>query len=107
MRPMLLATLLLMLSGTACSTNRVVEGGLDRAKLAECPRTIEAPGELVEREVLTIPDGRFAGMEVVPVGNANERENMLARGALVFKDGWLKCKSVVIYVEDRDGELAQ
>lgn len=77
--------------------------GLDRGVTAKCPRTITAPGELVNREVLTLPDGS----KVVPIGNADARENMLVRGALVYRDGYRACRSVVIYAEERDDVLRE
>lgn len=52
-------------------------------------------------EVLTLPDGS----KVVPYDNAVERENMLTRAALVYRDGYRACRSVVIYAEERDDEL--
>lgn len=101
-----MAVVPLMMCGAACGTTpRVENASIDPAVLKDCPREITAPGELVAREELIITEGRYAGMRVVPVANANERENMLVRGALVYKDGYLKCRSVVIYVEDRDQHL--
>ena len=98
---MLLAAVLPMMLGTAgCSTNRA-DLGIDRAVTATCPRTITAPGKLVAMTVLKLPDGS----EVVPIGNVVERENMLTRGALVFRDGYRACRSVVIYAEERDDML--
>lgn len=79
---------------------------IDRSVTAECPRTINAPGELVDAIVLVIPDGQFAGMKVVPDVNRIERENMVLRGATAYRDGYRACRSVVIYVENRDDDLA-
>jgi hypothetical protein len=84
-----------------CSTKRTEHAPLDRSVMAECPREILAPGALVEREILVLEDGR----QVVPFGNAVERENMLLRGALVYREGYRACRSVVIYVEQRDEAL--
>lgn len=70
---------------------------------AQCPRSIAAPGNLPPSESFILPDGR----EVVPIGNVTARENMLLRGALVYKEGYQACRSVVIYVEKRDDELAE
>lgn len=98
---MLLAAALPMICGLAgCSTSSP-DLGLDRAVTATCPRTIAAPGNLVERELLTLPDGSL----VVPLGNATMRENMLLRGALVYREGYRACRSVVIYAEERDDVL--
>lgn len=98
---MLLAAALPMMLGTAaCSTNRA-DLGLDRAVTASCPRTIAAPGELVAMTVLTLPDGA----RVVPIENAVARENMLTRGALVYRDGYRACRSVVIYAEERGDRM--
>lgn len=91
-----------------CSISpRVKNAGTDPAVLATCPRTVTAPGELVGVTVLVIPDGQFAGMRVVPDGNRIERENMLLRGATVYKGAYEACRSVVIYVEDRDVSLSE
>lgn len=90
----------------ACSTPRTKNADIDRGITAQCPRTIFAPGALIEQEVLVIPDGTFAGMKVVPLGNAAKRENMLMRGALAYRKGYQACRSVVIYIEDRDDALA-
>lgn len=98
---MLLAAALPMISGLAgCSTSSP-DLGLDRAVTAACLREIKAPGDLVARDELTLPDGRV----VVPIGNVVERENMLVRGALVYRDGYRACRSVVIYAEERDKVL--
>lgn len=98
---MLLAAALPMISGLAgCSTSSP-DLGLDRSVTAACPREIKAPGDLVARDELTLSDGRV----VVPIGNAVERENMLVRGALVYRDGYRACRSVVIYAEERDDVL--
>lgn len=98
---MLLAAALPTICGlAACSTNSP-DLGLDRAVTATCPRSIGAPGELPASEAFTLPDGRM----VVPIGNAVERENMLLRGALVYRDGYRACRSVVIYAEERDDAL--
>lgn len=108
MKLKLMAALPLTMFGAACGIDPKIESAaFDPAVLETCPRTIAAPGELVARQELVITEGQYAGMRVVPVENANERENMLVRGALVFKDGYLKCRSVVIYVEDRDKQLGE
>ena len=96
-----MAAALPMMCGTAACSTSNPDLGLDRTVTATCPRTISAPGELVERETLALPDGRI----VVPIGNVVERENMLVRGALVYRDGYTSCRSVVIYAEERDDEL--
>lgn len=90
-----------MICGMAACSTPSPDLGLDRSVTATCPRSIAAPGELVVMEVLTLPDGS----KVVPYGNAVERENMLTRGALVYRDGYRACRSVVIYAEERDDEL--
>lgn len=101
-----MAALLPMTFGMAgCSTPRTTNAGIDRSITAQCPRQVFAPGDLAAQEVLTIPDGQYAGMTVVPHGNAVERENMLVRGALAYREGYRACRSVVIYVEDRDDAL--
>lgn len=92
----------MVIGGAACSTSRVKHAELDPAVLDDCPRTIEAPGELVELQPFTLPDSRV----VVPFDNAVAHSNMLARGALVFRGAWFACRSVVIYAEDRDRALA-
>lgn len=102
-KPIALAAALLTMPGTAgCSTNRP-DLGLDRGVTASCPREIAAPGELIALEVLVLPDGR----KVVPIGNVVARENTLTRGALVYRDGYRACRSVVIYAEDRDDKLGE
>lgn len=102
MMPKLLATVPLMLCGAACSTSPRVEYALtDPMVLADCPRTVESPGDLPPRSVVTLPDGSAA----VPLAQANARELMLTRAILAFREPWQQCRSVVIYVEDRDAEL--
>lgn len=98
---MLLAAALPMIFGTAACSTTSPDLGLDRAVTATCPRSIAAPGELPPSEAFTLPDGR----KVVPIGNAVARENMLLRGALVYRDGYRACRSVVIYAEERDEAL--
>lgn len=100
-----MALLLPTMFGTAgCGINpRVDSAPLDRAKLEECPRAVHSPGVLPDRHPFTLDDGRV----VVPIGEVNARENMLTQGALVFKGAWVQCRSVVIYVEDRDERLAK
>jgi len=98
---MLLAAALPTICGTAACSTTSPDLGLDRAVTATCPRSIAAPGELPASEAFTLPDGR----EVVPVGNVKARENMLLRGALVYRDGYRACRSVVIYAEERDAVL--
>ena len=97
----------MMFGMTACSTPRTKNAEIDRSITAQCPRMITAPGELAEATVLVIPDGQFAGMRVVPDANRIERENMLLRGATAYRDGYRACRSVVIYVEDRDAQLSE
>lgn len=95
----------LMLCGTAACglTPRIEHAPLDPAVLDDCPRTIEAPGDLPARTPFTLPDGRV----VVPIDQANARENALAGAALLFRGYWIECRSVVLYVEQRDAELAR
>lgn len=98
---MLTAALLLTMPGmAACSTDRP-DLGLDRSVTATCPRAIAAPGDLIALDTLVLPDGR----KVVPFDTVVKRENMLTRGALVYRDGYRACRSVVIYAEERDDEL--
>lgn len=71
--------------------------------MASCPRELDAPGGAVDlpaRDIVEV-DGR----QLVPIDQANVRENLLLSGAIVFRGGWLACRSVVIYAEDRDAEL--
>lgn len=93
----------LTLLGTAgCGlTPRIENAGLDPAVLDDCPRTIEAPGDMPQRVPFTLPDGRT----VVPIEQANARENMLTLGAVVLRGAWIDCLSVVKYVAARDGAL--
>jgi hypothetical protein len=98
---MMLAGVLPTICGLAACSTSSPDLGLDPAITVSCPRTITAPGQLAEREELTLPDGRM----VVPLGNAVERENMLVRGALVYREGYRACRSVVIYAEERDEVL--
>lgn len=100
----LMAIALLTVFGTACSNNeRIRSAPIDKAVLDDCPREVMAPGELPARTPFRLPDGRI----VVPIEQANARENMLVSGALVFRGAWLQCRSVVIYVEDRDERLGE
>lgn len=96
-----MAAALPMICGAAACSTPSPDLGLDRGITASCPRSIAAPGELAARESFTLPDGRV----VVPIGNADARENMLVRGALVYRDGYRACRSVVIYAEERDAVL--
>lgn len=93
-----------MLCGAAgCSTTpRVESAGLDPAVTATCPLTIASPGALPALHPFDLPDGRT----VAPLDEVNARENMLAQGALVLRGGYVQCRSVVIYAEDRDQALA-
>ena len=97
-----LAIALPILFGTACSTSRIDHAAIDPAILADCPREVESPGELPLRATAVLPDGSLA----VPIASANERELMLTRGILAFRGAWTKCRSVVIYVEDREEGLS-
>ena len=97
----MLAAVLPTICGLAACSTSSPDLGLDRAVTATCPREIRAPGNLIDREELTLTDGRI----VVPLGNAVERENMLVRGALVYREGYRACRSVVIYAEERDEVL--
>lgn len=94
-----------MLCGTAACglTPKVENAGLDPAVLGDCPRQVEAPGDLPARTPFTLPDGRT----VVPIDQANARENALTGAALLFRGYWLQCRSVVVYVEQRDAALAR
>ena len=84
--------------GTAgCSISpRVESAGLDPGKLAECPRTVEAPGDLPGRTPFMLDNG----MWVVPLDQADARENSLTGAALLFRGMWVQCVSVVRYAED-------
>lgn len=46
-----------------------------------------------------------SGVWVVSLSSANNRENLLTDAAVRFRGAWIDCRSVVIYVEDRDREL--
>lgn len=70
--------------------------------LEQCPLVVAAPGALPARHPFALEDGRI----VVPIEEANARENMLVSGALVFKGAWVECRSVVVYVGERDVQLA-
>lgn len=119
MKPIVAAIVLLTVSGATCSDKRLASAQTDPAVLAECPRGVESPGGLPAREIVTLPAGTVLTLpdgsqrtlpresQFVPLADANARENMLVRGALVFRDAYGKCRSVVIYVEDRDRALAQ
>lgn len=88
-----------MLSGTACSPTIQKERiDLDPSQLESCPRTVESPGELPDEGAFQVEvDGGLVW--VVPIEKAHRREGLLVQGALVFRGAWLRCRSVVIYVE--------
>lgn len=99
-----MAALLLTTFGTAaCSIDRTKSAGLDPAVTDDCPREVHAPGDLPERTPFQLDDGRW----VVPIEEANARENMLVAGALVYRSAYQSCRSVVIYAEQRDAGLAK
>lgn len=100
-----MATAALMLFGTAACglTPRIEHAPLDPAVLADCPRTIEAPGDLPARTPFQLPDGRV----VVPIDQVNSRENALTAAAVLFRGHWIQCRSVVVYVEQLDKKLAR
>jgi hypothetical protein len=79
----------------------VQNAGADPAVLDDCPLTVARPGDLPPRAVFALPDGR----RVVLESEANARENMLVRGAVAYRGAWLGCRSVVIYVRERDARL--
>jgi hypothetical protein len=93
-----------MLCGlAACGlTPRIENAGSDPAVLDDCPRTVESPGPLPAREPFRLPDGRM----VVPLDQANARENALTGAALIFRGLWVECRSVVVYIEQREAGLA-
>lgn len=97
----MLAAALLMMSGAACSTPRVDHAAIDPLVLADCPRSVESPGELPTGAQITLPDGTLA----VPQAVAVARETMLTRGLLAFRSAWTQCRSAVIYVEERQAAL--
>lgn len=83
-----MAALLLTTFGSGCgATGRIESAGADPAVLAQCPRAVEAPAQLV------------------PGPPSVERENALTVGMLAFRGAWLACRSVVIWVEDRDRKM--
>jgi hypothetical protein len=47
------------------------------------------------------------GIAAVDLATTNKRETMLTRGILAFRSAWTKCRSVVVYVEDRDRSLVE
>lgn len=100
-----LAIVALTLFGTAACglTPRIENAGLDPAVLDDCPRSVEAPGDLPARVPFRLPDGRL----VVPIEQVNARENALTGAALLFRGYWLECRSVVVYVEQRDKQLTR
>lgn len=88
----------------ACGlTPRIEHAGLDPDVLNDCPRTVEAPGPMPKRTPFLLPDGRW----VVPLDEANARENALTGAALLFRGYWLQCRSVVVYTEKVDQGLAR
>lgn len=99
------ALLLTMFGITACGTDgaRVKSAPVDPLVLAACPRSVTAPGALPARHPFDLGDGRT----VVPIGEANARENMLLAGALTYKQAWTRCRGVVTYIEDRDAVLSK
>ena len=97
-----MVTALSMLFGAACSTRSDI-ATMDQARLNECPRSVEGPGELPEQEMFQLDDGRW----VVPIENVNEREGMATQAALIFRGAYVQCRSVVIYVEDWQAELVR
>ncbi|WP_132469378.1 hypothetical protein [Novosphingobium sp. ST904] len=101
-----MAALLLTTCGiTACGIEpkRIETAQTDRATLDQCPRSVTSPGALPTRQTILLADGRQA----IEVSEADARENMILSGALVFKRAWTDCRSVVIYVEERDAKLAK
>lgn len=100
-----MAALLLMMSGAAaCSTtSRVENAGLDPARMDDCPVAVQAPGDLPARTPFALPDGRW----VVPLAEANARENRLLEGAMVYRSAYRACRSVVIYAQDMDALLGK
>lgn len=75
----------------------------DPAVLQACPLRVESPGALPARVPVQLADGSWA----VPMDQADSRENMLTKGALAFRGAWLGCKSVVLFVKERDAQLAK
>lgn len=51
----------------------------------------------------TLPDGRT----VVPIEQANDRENMLVEAAVLYRGAWVQCRNVVVYVEEVDAQTAK
>lgn len=91
-----------MLCGTGCG-QKVTLGAAkpDPAKLSECPRSIERPGDLPALAPFLMPDGSLA----VPLNVVREREAQATQAVLLFRGAWLHCQSTVIYVEDWSARL--
>lgn len=116
---MLAVVLPILFGAAACSTSRIEHAELDQSVTAECPRELYSPGELPASRIVTLPAGTeivwpsgrreilALELEVVPLAIANARENMLLQGALVYREGYRSCRSVVIYVEQLDQDLAR
>lgn len=112
----------MMLGTTACGlTPKIEASATDPVVLAACPTSAEdrRPGALPPRTLMAVPAGTQVQLQsgewqqldeamwLVPLDQANARENMLVEGAGIFRSMWTDCLSVVRYVIDRENGLAQ